>query len=425
MNLKRALGPLAEPSFARYFTAVVISNAGSFASVIALSFAVLAASSPTALGFIFLAREIPVLALVLVGGVFADRLPRRFVLAGASFVQGASQLVAAVILIHGSANIPALAICAAVNGAASAFGYPATTGLIPQVVSASRLQQANALLGLTPRIIGIAGAALGAWLINSIGAGYALAFDSVTFIVAGALLVTVAKDAPRIKRGTSPLADLAEGWREVRSRTWLWTMILSFGVFQLAYFPALTVLGPEIARKHLGGAPAWASIITGELIGGIIGGAISFKIRFPRPLLLTNIVTIPIIVQLVAFAMGWPLITLVICAMFTGVGFSIGGTIWFTTLQRVIPSESLSRVSSFDWFGSLALNPLGYALVGPLAAVIGERRTMGFAAALLAAAIFLPLTVPAVVGLRLPPIETTALSEEESEGNPLGDCGKN
>jgi hypothetical protein len=100
-------------------------------------------------------------------------------------------------------------------------------------------------------------------LINSIGAGYALAFDSGTFIVAGALVITVAKDAPRIKRATSPIADLGEGWREVRSRTWLWTMIVSFGVFQLAYFPALTVLGPDIARRHLGGAGAWAEIITG------------------------------------------------------------------------------------------------------------------------------------------------------------------
>jgi len=275
------------------------------------------------------------------------------------------------------------------------------------------LQQANALLGLTPRLVGIAGAALGAWLINSIGAGYALAFDSATFFVAGALVINVAKDAPRIKRATSPIADLGEGWREVRSRTWLWTMIASFGVFQLAYFPALTVLGPDIARRHLGGAGAWAEIITGQLIGGIIGGAISFKIRFPRPLLMANIVSIPIVAQLVGFALGWPLTALVVCTFLTGVGFSISGTIWFTTLQRLIPSESLSRVSSFDWFGSLALNPLGYALIGPFSALVGERKAMGYASVLLAAAILVPLVLPAVVGLRLPP--ATAELEEVKE----------
>ncbi|OIQ76154.1 enterobactin exporter EntS [mine drainage metagenome] len=415
MDLKRTLGPLREPSFAHYFTAVVISQAGSYASGIALSFAVLAASNPTALGLIFLSREIPILILLLAGGVFADRLPRRFVLAGASFTQGASQLVGAGILIHGHANIFALSCCAAVNGAANAFAMPATTGLIPQVVSGARLQQANALLGLTPRLIGIAGAALGAWLISSIGAGYALAFDSITFVVAGALLVTVAKDVPRVKRETSPIADLGEGWREVRSRTWLWVMILCFGAFQLAYFPALMVIGPEIARTHLGGPSAWASIITGELVGGIIGGAISFKVRFPRPLLLANLISLPIVAQLVGFAMGWPLSVLVVLTMFAGLSFSIGGMIWFTTLQRLIPSESLSRVSSFDWFGSLALTPIGYAIIGPLSSAIGERATMGFSAALLALAILLPLAVPAVGGLQLPPIEPVISPEKETD----------
>lgn len=405
MEFKRIFGPLSELPFARYFIAVLISQAGTYASAVALSFGVLAASSPSALGFIFLARQIPVLTLLLAGGVFADRWQRRFVLAGASFLQGTSQLVAAVVLIQGSPNMLVLAGCAAVNGAANAFESPATTGMVPQVISPARLQQANALLGLTPRIVGIAGAALGAWLVNSIGAGYALAFDSMTFVLAGTLLFTVAPDARRIKRQTSPLADLREGWFQVRSRTWLWTMILSGAVFQFAYFPALTVLGPEIALRHLGGATGWASIITGELVGGIIGGLFAFKIRFRRPLLFYTFTAVPVVVQLFGFAMGWPLFALVVCAMFSGIGFGLGGTIWYTTLQRLIPAESLSRVSSFDWLGSLALNPIGFAVVGPLSMLIGERMTMGFAAALLAVATFLPLTVPAVVGLRLPAVD--------------------
>ena len=414
MNLKRTLGPLSEPSFARYFAAEVINQAGTYASAIALSFAVLEVSNPTSLGLIFVAREVPILILLLAGGVMADRLPRRFVLAGASFVAGASQLTAAVMLINGSPSIFALACCAAVNGGAGAFSRPAKTGLIPQIVSASGLQQANALLGLAPRMMGILGAALGSWLITSIGAGYALAFDSITFFVAGALVLTLAKGATTVKRGTSPFADLGEGWREVRSRTWLWTLILSGGAFQFAYFPALTVLGPEIARRHLGGPPAWATIITGELIGGIIGGVIAFKIRFPRPFLLYCLAGIPMVLQLVGFASGWPLPLLVVCAMLTGVGFALAVTVWFTALQIFIPSDSLSRVSSFDWLGSLALNPIGYAVVGPLSAAIGERRTMGYAAVLLAVASFGPLIVPDVFRLRLPSLEQSIPAETET-----------
>lgn len=415
MDLRQALGPFSESSFARYFTAVVVTRAGTYASAIALSFAVLAASSPTALGLIFMAREIPILILLLAGGVFADRLPRRFVLAAASFVSGASQIVAAVMLIHGSANTLALACCAAVNGAAGAFSLPATTGMIPQIVSAPRLQQANALLGLAPNLIGIVGAALGSWLVTSIGAGYALAFDSITFIVAGVLMLTLAKAAPRVEHATSLIADLGEGWREVRSRTWLWTLILSGGTFQFAYFPALAVLGPDIARKHLGGAPAWATMLTAELIGGIIGGVIAFKIQIPRPFLLYCLTGIPMVVQFAGFASGWPLMPLLISAMLTGVSFALAGTIWFTALQRFIPSDSLSRVSSFDWLGSMVLNPIGYAIIGPLSAAIGERKTMGYAAVLIAVATFVPLTMPAVIGIRLPSIEPAVPLELDTD----------
>ena len=413
MDLKRTLGPLSEPSFARYFSAVVITQAGTYASAIALSFAVLAASTPTALGLIFVAREIPILVLLLAGGVLADRLPRRYVLAGASFVAGASQLAAAAILILGPPNILALASCAAVNGAAGAFARPASTGLLPQVISTSRLQQANALVGLAPRLVGIAGAALGSWLVTSIGAGYALAFDSLTFVLAGLLLLTLANGEAQVKRDTSLFVDLGEGWHEVRSRTWLWTLILSGAAFQFAYFPALAVLGPEIARKHLGGPSAWASIITGELIGGIIGGVIAFKIKFHRPFVVYCLAGVPMVLQLVGFALAWPLMALVISAAFTGIGFALSGTVWFTALQRLIPCESLSRVSSFDWLGSLMLNPLGFAAIGPLSARIGERTAMGYAAVLLAFASFGPLLVPAVASLRLPDVETEAMSEEE------------
>ena len=300
-------------------------------------------------------------------------------------------------------HIAALAACAAVNGAAAAFSRPAVSGLVPQIVGADRLQQANGLLGLTPRLIGIAGAALGAWLIEAVGAGYALALDSASFLVAGLLMLTLARSATRASRGTSPLADLGEGWREVRSRTWLWAMILSFGAFQLAYFPALTVLGPEIARRSLGGAPAWAVVITGELIGGIVGGVIAVRTRSSRPL--RPDVRGRDADRRPADGPGVRL------AARRDRGERGGRRSGARDVRRRLvhdpaaadPRRGASRVSSFDWLGSMALNPLGYALIGPLAALVGTRATMGGAAVLLWVAGLAPLAVPAVLNLRLPP----------------------
>jgi hypothetical protein len=182
-------------------------------------------------------------------------------------------------------------------------------------------------------------------------------------------------------------------------------MILSFGAFQIAYFPALTVLGPEIARRSLGGAPAWALVVTGELIGGIVGGVIAVRTRSSRPLVLMCVVGMPIAVQLTALAFAWPLAVIAASAAVGGAGLAMSDAVWFTTLQRLIPDAALSRVSSFDWLGSMALNPLGYALIGPLAALVGTHATMGGAAVLLWVAALAPLAVPAVLNLRLPPAD--------------------
>ena len=391
MSLKQSLGPLKEPLFLRYFLGTMISNAGSFVSIVALTFAVLASNGPSALGIILLCREIPLIAFVLLGGVFADRLPRRWLLAFSSFLSGASQAVAAWILIAGSPSIFLLSICAVVNGSARAFMGPAETGILPEVVSAEQLQQANALLGANRQIVGIAGTALGSLLITSIGSGYALAFDSLTFVVAGFLFLALPSGLSLVSGKRSVYREFLEGWQEVRSRTWVWTMIISFGLFQVAYFPALMVLSADITRKYLGGASAWATIISAELVGGLIGSVMALKVSFKRPLIWTNLVIFPTSIQLLGFAFRWPLSILIVLTIFATIGFAIGGALWMTTLQLLIPKESLSRVSSFDWFGSVVFNPLGYALIGPISAVLGEEKTVGYAAILVLVGIFFPL----------------------------------
>ena len=161
MKLKGKFGPLADPEFARFFSANLISTAGSAASVIALTFAILDTSGPTSLGIVLLARELPLITFVLVGGVFADRWPRRWVMSISAFSSGFSQFCAALLLLQHKPSIFGLVILAAINGSVNAFRNPATSGILPELVKKELLQPANALLGLNRQITGIAGVALG------------------------------------------------------------------------------------------------------------------------------------------------------------------------------------------------------------------------------------------------------------------------
>src|SRR5205823_13385276 len=139
---------------------------------------------------------------------------------------------------------------------------PASRGLIPLIVSASRLQQANALLGLSRSILGFAGPALGGLLVALGSPGAALAVDAASFAVAAVLLVRVAI-APRadVVEPEPFLQELREGWYEFRRQTWIWTTIVFFGVGNMAG-ASLSVLGPLVAKRDYGGAAAWASIVS-------------------------------------------------------------------------------------------------------------------------------------------------------------------
>ena len=187
------------------------SSEGTMADI-ALAFAVLRIGSRTELGYVIGVREVPMVVLLLLGGVWADRLPRALVLVGSDTVRGVAQAATAAMLLTGHASIVAVALVQILYGGANAFGRPAYQGLIPQVVSAGRLQQANALLGLSYSTIGIAGAALGGVLVATINPRWALAVDAATFAVSALLLLQIRLPAAARMAGTSILADFREGW---------------------------------------------------------------------------------------------------------------------------------------------------------------------------------------------------------------------
>jgi MFS family permease len=387
---------LREATFARYLSAVVVSSLGGGMANVALAFAMLDLGGVTDLGIVILAREIPLVIFVLMGGVLADRWRRRTILVSTDLIRAASQGATALLLATGHADVLLIAALQAVFGLSGAFSRPAQSGLVREAVSNARLQQANALLGLSRSVTSIAGPAIGALIVASGSPALALGIDALTFLVSALLLFSMQLPGVVRAAAASLMSEMRAGWQEFVSRRWAVIMIASFGLFQLTYFPAMFVLGPAVAKTDLGGPTAWGAILAVESVGAVVGGLVAYRIRVRRPLVATNLFVLPSGLLLIGLAVPLPLIVLVVLSAAVGVGFSLGGTIWETTLQRNVPEHALSRISSYDWFGSIALNPLGYLFIGPLAETVGTPTALVASGVFNIAVCFVVLLAPSV-----------------------------
>lgn len=371
-----ALGALRERDFRLLFASTTVDALGDGFALVALVFAVLEVSrSPAALGFVLAARQATQAAIVLAAGVWADRLPRHLVLVGSASVQATAQAATAALLLSGRASVAALVVLQSVYGLADGFVIPAQTGLIPDTVPEERLQDANALLGLSRNTVQVIGPALGGLAVAVGSPGAALAVDAGSFALAALLLVRLRPPGPAERQGGSFLAELREGWAEFSGRTWLWTTVTLFGIGNFAAM-SWPVLGPVVAKRYLGGAPAWAALLSCSAAGSLAGGLIALRFRPRRPLAATVWLVYLILPQQVGVALHWPLPLLAALALCSGIGFALHLTLWFTVFQREVPRAALSRVSSYDTLGSFVLVPLGSVLAGTLAGVVGIRTTM-------------------------------------------------
>jgi MFS family permease len=403
MSPKLPLGALAERNFRLLFSSNTISGVGDGISTVALAFAVLEISdSAIALGVVLAARQVMEAGIVLAAGVWSDRLPRHVILLAAAVVMGAAQATTAILVLSSAASVPILVGLQAVYGLAEGFVVPASTGLIPATVSPERLQEANALLGLSRNATWIVGPALGGALVTLGSPGAALLVDAGTFAAGAILLLPMRLPGRADVIESKPFFhELREGWDEFRRQTWLWTTIVFFGLGNFA-FASYFVLAPVIAKRELGGAPAWAAATTAWSTGALLGGLVALRFRPRKPLAASCMAAWLIIPAPLAFGLGLPLAVIVPCAVLGGVGIAIHLALWFTVFQQQVPAESMSRVSSYDAFGSIVLGPFGAALAGPFAALVGVH------AALLGAVVVMALTEaivyaqPSVHAIRAP-----------------------
>jgi MFS family permease len=395
-RLPESLEVLRRRNFRLLFAGQTVSVLGDRMVSVALAFAVLhIGGSASEVGLVLAVGVLPSAITALAGGVLADRVSRRTVMVGADLVRVASQGTMAVLLIAGSAEVWTLAVLSAVGGAASGFFGPASLGLLPEVVPPDELQPANALRSSGSSAGEILGPLLAGVLVATAGAGWAIAADAATFALSAACLLglRLARSAPAA-RG-SFLDDVREGWAVFSSRTWVWSFVVYFGIANL-FWGSWSSLGPVVADQDLGGAAVWGTILAVMGIGALLGSLIATRVRPSRPLLLIalgeGLLALPLaflaatsVVPIIAFG-----------ALLSGVGLMIGMSVWESTLQRHIPAEALSRVSSYDWFASFAFYPVGLAIWGPISAAIGLHTSLWLAFVLFMVSLAALLTVPDV-----------------------------
>lgn len=380
------LGVLRHRDFRNLFLGQSASAVGDQIVIVALALYITQRTgSATDLGVVLAARALPLIALILFGGVWADRMSRQHIMIAADLARAALHGILAALILTGGASVLQLIVLEALFGAAEAFFNPAYTGLLPQTIPEAAAQEARALSSTTANLAILVGPALATGLVVWLGAGEAFVFDAATFVLSAALLARV-RARPRAGADAGPapgsvVHDLRAGWREVASRPWVWVTISAFSGAVLCAYAQWYALAPIVARDVYGSASRFGVLESVAGGGAVVGALVGIRWRPARPMVPGLLLTLFWPMESIAFALAGPFVAVMALSFLAGLGFSLFEVWWETALVRQIPPHALSRVSAYDWMGSLALLPVGFAVAGPLAAALGPRTVLGVGAA--------------------------------------------
>jgi hypothetical protein len=370
-----------------------ISFLGDAMANVALAFALIAlGGSATLLGLVFSVKSIALVACLVAGGVLADRCSKRALLVTLDLVRALSQGGIAALLLGGYPSVWGITALSAVTGAATGLAQPAYPGLLTAIVQPALLQPANALGSLGYSLGRMSGPIIGGLLVANFGGGWALAADAASFAASAMLLSRIQLARAAGARGGSLLLELRAGWQAFRTRRWLWAFVAWLSYFNLLY-GCWTIVGPLAAARDLGGARAWGFIISAQGVGGILGGLIALRLDPRRPLPFAIAALAGFFLPLALFALRTPVEVIAAGALLAEIGLMFSSTVWESTLQRHIPRELLSRISAYKRIGPSALQPVGLALWGPLAAAttLDTALWLAFALQLFGALVLLTL----------------------------------
>ncbi len=370
---------LRHPNFKYLFLGQSASVIGDRVVVVAIALYVTQSTgSATDLGLILASQALPLVALLLLGGVWADRLARHRIMVVADLIRAGLHTMLAILILAGGASVWQIAAIEAAFGAAQAFFQPAYTGLIPQTVPYELMQEARALTQSMENVAFLVGPALATGLVLGIGAGEAFIFDAATFILSAGLLLRM---HPRPRGASAPPASLSSelraGFEEVRSRTWVWVTIAVFTGAVMCVYAPWYALAPIVSRGSYGSVGIFGLLESLGGAGAVCGAIAGIRWRPAHPLKAGLLLVLTWPVMALLLSLKAPVALVAAASLATGFGFSLLMIWWETALAQHIPPHALSRVSAYDWMGSLALMPLGFLLAGPLATALGTRAVLG------------------------------------------------
>jgi MFS family permease len=410
-DISRSLAALRHRNFRWYWIAGTVNMAGTTMAGVALAFAVLSITdSASALGVVLAAETAPMVALLLFGGVIADRLPLTVVLRAGMLVMAASQGAAAALVIVGRAEIWMLVVLAAVNGIADAITFPAVASILPRLVPRDLLQQANALQSFSRGALRVVGPTISAVLVVGVGAGWALMFDAATWFAAAMILLKVQlPPRPPVEGRSSTWSELSAGWDYVRRTTWLWVVVLAFTFLNVIHTGAWFTLGPARAKDTFGPA-GWGVVLSAESVGLVVTTVILLRRPLRRPLssgmLGISLLSVPIVVLGLYPHVG----VLLLCTFAAGAGIEVFSMGWNLAMQEHVPEEMLSRAFSYDALGSVAAVPIGQVAFGPLGAAFGYREVLVISGVTYALICMITLSSRSVRDLRRVPAGSAPVS---------------
>lgn len=417
----KMLRPLRLRDFALLWTGMTVSLLGDGMYYVAIAWQVLELDNrPTAMSYVGVAWVAPQLVLMVFGGVLTDRIERRRMMMAADLIRAAAVGAIGVLAVTNALELWHVLVLVVLFAIGDAVFWPAFTAIIPEIVPAAELLQANSLDNFIRPATRLVGPALGGLVVATVGPGTAFLVDAGTFLVSfTALLAVSARPMAKSEHVRSALRDIREGFAFVRRETWLWGTLLmaAFGNFATS---ALFVLVPYVVKTELGGsAGEYGLIATFGAVGGLAGSLVLGQLGLPRRHIVLMLGSWAVGVACVAgYGIANDVPQMWVFAAVSGAGMSVGSVVWGTLMHSLVPKELLGRVSAFDWTVSLALTPVGYAVLGPLGEAIGASKTLVLCGVIGGALHVLFLALP---GIRGPEGDARVVTAAQSRGTTLQD----